>query len=70
LDRVKRKFPRRNYTIDDDTVAMATEIATAAGLTMSSLFRLLVRQAYQQKTFTIRQEPQSLSQNLNQSASV
>jgi antitoxin component of RelBE/YafQ-DinJ toxin-antitoxin module len=61
LDTVKkpRKFPRRNYTIDDDTVAMATEIATASGLTMSSLFRLLVRQAYQQQSFTVRQEPQS-----------
>jgi hypothetical protein len=53
--RKSTKYHRRNYTLDDDTVTMATEIATAAGLPVSALFRLLVRQAYQQQAFTVRQ---------------
>jgi hypothetical protein len=61
--RKSTKYHRRNYTLDDDTVTMATEIATAAGLPVSALFRLLVRQAYQQQAFTVRKE------SLNQSVS-
>jgi antitoxin component of RelBE/YafQ-DinJ toxin-antitoxin module len=51
------KYHRHSYSLDDDTVAKAQQLADGLGLHVSSLFRLLVRQAHQQQQITVRGEP-------------
>jgi antitoxin component of RelBE/YafQ-DinJ toxin-antitoxin module len=53
------KFHRHHFSIDDQTVAMAKEIADTLGLPVSSAIRMAIRQAYQSQKITIRKEPQS-----------